>query len=812
MFFSPSLSSEFNSRKSYTRKQIREMYKTQTPSTLFEWLDSNEYAKPYFDIDRDFEYKQDDLNEFQKQTDTMAHVAKQELCKLFGREFGSLNIAYESSSGNQECHKHGKVYKSKLSIHLVIQDFLIQGNYLKKLLLDNKLDDEQPDGLFDMSVYRKGSSKFRLAGFKKTPDSTRPSIIHDKAKVTSFIITNTKGIEEKFGETIQSPKSIKSSITKKQNIKTAFTKQPMANSIMENLPEYQEISDLLNIIGVLDKRDKWLKVTMAIKNTNEAYFALWDKWSKQSSSYDEYQNTQTWNSLQLNGGLRLGTLHYLAKQANPDAYFKLYHFGIMEQYVHQNEYGIAMIFAGVFENYIKCVDQKSSLFFVYDHTSALWIEKPLDCLQSFLIEKLNPLFHRYIRFKDKDSDKVTKADLEKIEEITKVAGKLTTSTFIKKVLSILKGFESIKDEDFRNKLISKKDLLSVRNGVVDLRTGELRARNYDDYLTTYLDIKYDPDAYNDEWEQFIGDLFDHKDITDPDAVVEYLQAFYGYSITGHTNQQIMAIFYGGGSNGKTLLANIIKEVFSKYTETVKSEILDKRVKTNNANAASPELSKLYGKRIAIINESDEGMVLGKEMKSLVDSSTITARELYGKPFTMELTSQFMLYTNDLPKFPAENCYTRRIRAVPFLNTYKDADKMGEDDKLIDRQLEGKLLKNKAGILRWFVKGAVKYYELGKKLPDEPVDLEKAKSCYVLANDWTSAFTVTKNKKDFIPAREIKGIIFENYGIWVDGKTIKDGIEKLGAKSQRTSGDRGFCFLKSIHYHEGEGDDDSDNED
>ena len=74
--------------------------------------------------------------------------------------------------------------------------------------------------------------------------------------------------------------------------------------------------------------------------------------------------------------------------------------------------------------------------------------------------------------------------------------------------------------------------------------------------------------------------------------------------------------------------------------------------------------------------------------------------------------------------------------------------MKEGGKLIDRGLEGKLLKNKAGILRWFVAGAMKYYELGKKLPTEPADLENAKKGYVLANDWTAAFTITKNKKDF----------------------------------------------------------------
>ena len=76
MYFSTDLNSTFANRTVYTRKQIREMLKSKSQSTLFEWLDSNEFAKPYFDIDKDYEEEQD-LTELQQKTDETAAQAVQ---------------------------------------------------------------------------------------------------------------------------------------------------------------------------------------------------------------------------------------------------------------------------------------------------------------------------------------------------------------------------------------------------------------------------------------------------------------------------------------------------------------------------------------------------------------------------------------------------------------------------------------------------------------------------------------------------------------------------------------------------------------
>src|SRR5690606_40305607 len=54
---------------------------------------------------------------------------------------------------------------------------------------------------------------------------------------------------------------------------------------------------------------------------------------------------------------------------------------------------------------------------------------------------------------------------------------------------------------------ARADLLSVRNGTVNLRTGELRPHSMADMITRYVDVDYRPDAACPRWEQFLAEIF-----------------------------------------------------------------------------------------------------------------------------------------------------------------------------------------------------------------------------------------------------------------------------------------------------------------
>jgi phage/plasmid-associated DNA primase len=154
-------------------------------------------------------------------------------------------------------------------------------------------------------------------------------------------------------------------------------------------------------------------------------------------------------------------------------------------------------------------------------------------------------------------------------------------------------------------------------------------------------------------------------------------------------------------------------------------------------------AKLFEKRLVYCDEIENGVEFGKVFKSLCNEGQITARNLHSNSFTFDLQCQSMLNCNTLPKFEAMECYSRRIAPVPTYNIYKSAELCMEGDEVKDQQLKGKILSNKAGVLKWIVDGSIAYFT-----PITP-DFDKVKQQCVGDNDWTTMIKKTgdNNKKD-----------------------------------------------------------------
>jgi Primase C terminal 2 (PriCT-2)/Family of unknown function (DUF5906) len=75
----------------------------------------------------------------------------------------------------------------------------------------------------------------------------------------------------------------------------------------------QQIAEALDHIAEVDDRDVWLRLGMALKS----YFgasgrAVWDSWSRNSAKFDLADQDKTWNSIDPDGGVTIGTLIKLA--------------------------------------------------------------------------------------------------------------------------------------------------------------------------------------------------------------------------------------------------------------------------------------------------------------------------------------------------------------------------------------------------------------------------------------------------------------------------------------------------------------------
>jgi hypothetical protein len=89
-------------------------------------------------------------------------------------------------------------------------------------------------------------------------------------------------------------------------------------------------------------------------------------------------------------------------------------------------------------------------------------------------------------------------------------------------------------------------LLNCPNLTVDLRTGLGRRHQLEDYITRKCPTRFVPDAICPNWEQFLYSICG-EDI----ELVEFIQRYLGYCLTGVITEQVLVVMYGTGSNGKS---------------------------------------------------------------------------------------------------------------------------------------------------------------------------------------------------------------------------------------------------------------------
>jgi len=102
-------------------------------------------------------------------------------------------------------------------------------------------------------------------------------------------------------------------------------------------------------------------------------------------------------------------------------------------------------------------------------------------------------------------------------------------------------------------------LFNVRNGTIDLRTGELREHRPKDLITRYTNVDYDPQADCPVWRKFLMEIMNYNS-----DLIRFIQNAAGWAVTGNTSEQTMFILFGTGANGKSTFLNTIMHLLGDY--------------------------------------------------------------------------------------------------------------------------------------------------------------------------------------------------------------------------------------------------------
>lgn len=256
-------------------------------------------------------------------------------------------------------------------------------------------------------------------------------------------------------------------------------------------------------------------------------------------------------------------------------------------------------------------------------------------------------------------------------------------------------------------------LLPVNNGIVNLQEGTLLDNSPSYNMTFKVQADYNPDAPEPKrFCQFLREI-----CCGDEALEKYLLRILGYCVTGETKEQKLWLLHGSGSNGKSVLVQLLERILgADLVGTLSQDALLKR-KNSETN---PSLVQVKDVRIALVNESNKQDQLDAALvKTLSGGDSVKIRTLYKEHISLRPRFKMLFITNHLPNIDwSDKAMERRIKVIPFNGVFT-GDKCDPD-------LLNKLLSEKEGILSMLVKAAKEWYAYG--LGDEPPCVLEALVC------------------------------------------------------------------------------------
>ncbi len=315
-------------------------------------------------------------------------------------------------------------------------------------------------------------------------------------------------------------------------------------------------------------------------------------------------------------------------------------------------------------------------------------------------------------------------------------------------------------------------LLNVANGTLDLRTGQLAPHDPQQMITKLCPVEYQPGAHCSAWLKMLGEIFMGRQ-----SLVEYVQRFLGYCLTGSVVEQILAIFWGVGANGKSTLLDLILDLLGEdYAMKAPTDLLMAKRQQSHPT----EQADLHGKRLVACVETDQGRRMAESLvKEITGGDKIRARRMREDYWQFSATHKIVLACNHKPSVRGtDHAIWRRLRLVPFDRVFLPNEQ--------DKHLGQKLRKELPGILAWCVRGSLEWQRVGLGTPEE---VTAATSDYQIEQDQITNFlSETCLIGGGFQVRA--GVLFEAYRKWSGDKYVTQC--EFGRELQT----RGFQKVKS----------------
>jgi putative DNA primase/helicase len=249
------------------------------------------------------------------------------------------------------------------------------------------------------------------------------------------------------------------------------------------------------------------------------------------------------------------------------------------------------------------------------------------------------------------------------------------------------------------------DLLNCKGDLYNLRTGEVRPVEPEDYVSRSVYCKAAPAAGKEMpalpklFKEFLMQVTSKDGVDRPDLAL-FIMYWFGYCLTGDTGAAFLVNFHGGGKNGKSVLLKLMMRLFGDYAAPIPTDVV-----IENRFASQFNLEGLPGVRLGILADAPEGRLNMEMLKPIITGDTLSAQRKFMKNFAYKSVCKISVGSN--PRLTLKNtgmAISRRIRMIPF--DYQITD----EEEIIN--FEQQLLEDAPGILALLIYLAKDYYRQG----------------------------------------------------------------------------------------------------
>lgn len=243
-------------------------------------------------------------------------------------------------------------------------------------------------------------------------------------------------------------------------------------------------------------------------------------------------------------------------------------------------------------------------------------------------------------------------------------------------------------------------LFNCENGTINLHTGNFRPHRPDDMLTKLAPVKYDPKVEAPIWLKCLDTWMENDQ-----EKIGYLQKLLGMCLTGDICARVFPIFYGSGSNGKSVCLDTIREMMGDYALTAPEDLLTEK----SYHVHPTEIATLAGRRLVTLDETKPNMRLRTALvKRMTGDRTLQGRFMKQDFFEFHTTHKTILITQNKPRIDeTANAIWDRIHLLLWGYRIPDQER---DPHLLDR-----LKSEWSGILQWLIEGCLAWQKEGSKL-------------------------------------------------------------------------------------------------